>query len=104
MITGINESRTLTKHISCKCQCNFDRKKCSSNQKWNSNKCWCECKSPKKHCLCKNNNNNNNLWNTASCSYKNCKYVGSIIEVLSVITCHEVIEETKTVPTKCISA
>ena len=53
MITGINESRTLTKHISCKCQCNFDRKKCSSNQKWNSNKCWYECKNPKKHCLCK---------------------------------------------------
>ena len=24
MITGINESKTLTKHISCKCKCRFD--------------------------------------------------------------------------------
>ena len=24
MITGINESKTLTKHISCKCKCKFD--------------------------------------------------------------------------------
>ena len=27
LITGINESKTLTKHISCKCKCEFDRKK-----------------------------------------------------------------------------
>ena len=24
---------TLTKHISCKCKCKFDGKKCNSNQK-----------------------------------------------------------------------
>ena len=27
LITGINESKTLTKHISCKCKCKFDGKK-----------------------------------------------------------------------------
>ena len=32
MITGINESRTLTKHISCKCNCRFDGRKCNSDQ------------------------------------------------------------------------
>ena len=26
MIKGINELKTLTKHISCECKCNFDRK------------------------------------------------------------------------------
>ena len=31
MITRINESKTLTKHISCKCKFEFD------GQKWNSN-------------------------------------------------------------------
>ena len=41
MITGINESRTITKLISCKCECKFDSKKCNSNQKWNNNKYWC---------------------------------------------------------------
>ena len=28
-ITGINESKTLTKHISCKCKCKFDGRKCN---------------------------------------------------------------------------
>ena len=32
MITGINGSKTLTKHISCECKCKFDRTKCNSNQ------------------------------------------------------------------------
>ena len=35
MITGINESKTLKKHVSCKCECKFDSKKCNSNQIWN---------------------------------------------------------------------
>ena len=30
--TGINESKTLTKHIPCECKCNFDGTKCNSNQ------------------------------------------------------------------------
>ena len=32
LIIGINESRTLKKHISCKCECKFENKKCTSNQ------------------------------------------------------------------------
>ena len=28
MITGINESKILTKDISCECKCKFDGKKC----------------------------------------------------------------------------
>ena len=32
LITGINESETLAKHISCKCKCGFDKRKCNSNQ------------------------------------------------------------------------
>ena len=39
MVAGINESETLTKHISCKCKCKFDGRKCNSNQNWNNNKC-----------------------------------------------------------------
>ena len=33
MITEINETKTLTKHISCKCKCKFDGRKINSNQK-----------------------------------------------------------------------
>ena len=43
-ISGINKSKILTKHISCKCDCKFDGRKCKSNQKCNNNKFLCECK------------------------------------------------------------
>ena len=49
IITGVNESKILTRHISCKCKCKFDGIKCISNQKWNNDKCWCDCKNPKEH-------------------------------------------------------
>ena len=41
MITGINESKTITKYISreCKCECRFNGRKYNSNEKWNNNKC-----------------------------------------------------------------
>ena len=38
MTTGINKSKTFTKHISYECKCKFDSRKCNSDQKWNSNK------------------------------------------------------------------
>ena len=37
MIIGINESKTLTKHVSCECKCKFDETKCKSNQWLNNN-------------------------------------------------------------------
>ena len=33
MITGINQSKILAKHVSCECKCKFDGRKCNSNQK-----------------------------------------------------------------------
>ena len=42
LVTGINESKKLTKHIS---------NQCNSNQWWNNNKCRCECK--KNSCMWK---------------------------------------------------
>ena len=32
IIIGVNESKTLTKHISCECKCKFDGRKCNSDQ------------------------------------------------------------------------
>ena len=46
MIAEINESKVVTKHISCKCKCRFDERKCNSDQWWNNDKCGCECKKP----------------------------------------------------------
>ena len=38
MITGINELKTLTKLISCKCKYKFDTRKFNSDQWWNNAK------------------------------------------------------------------
>ena len=39
MITGINESKTLTMHISYECKCKSDGRKCNSDQWWSNDKC-----------------------------------------------------------------
>ena len=39
MVTEMNLSKTLAKHISCECNCRFDEGKCSSHQLWNNDKC-----------------------------------------------------------------
>ena len=44
MTRGINELKTITKHISFQGKCKFDQTKCNSNQWWNNDKCLCECK------------------------------------------------------------
>ena len=44
MIAGINESKILTKYISCECKCRYDGRKRNSDQRWNIDKCRCECK------------------------------------------------------------
>ena len=82
MITGINKSKTLTKHTSRECRCKFDGKRCNSNQKWNNAKCRYECK---KHHTCEKDY----IWNLATCSCENGKYLASIIGN-SVHTCDEI--------------
>ena len=52
MITGINESKLLTKQILCKCECKFDGTKRNSSQKWNNCKRRCECENPREINLC----------------------------------------------------
>ena len=83
MFTGINESKTLKKHISCECKCKFDGTNCNSDQCWN------------------NELLNKELLNPSTCSFKNGKYLASIMDD-SAVTCDEVIEsynkEIKTIP------
>ena len=52
MITGINELKTLIKHLSCESKCEFVGGKCDSNQKRNNNKYCCECKNSKQCRVC----------------------------------------------------
>ena len=73
MITGINESQTLTKCLSCEWLCRFYRKKCNSYQSWNSDKCSCECE---KHHIWEKDY----VWNPATCSCENEKYLARIVD------------------------
>ena len=52
MIMRKNKSKTLIKHISCKCKCKFYVRKYNSNQNWNNDKYRCGCKSSGQHPLC----------------------------------------------------
>ena len=52
--------------------------------------------SVKKHHICESVY----IWNLATCSCKNGEYLTGIIESDSVITCDEIIAETKTIPIK----
>ena len=88
MITRINESKTLAKHISCECKCKIDGRKCNSNKWWNNDKRRCECK---KHNIWEKDY----IWNPASCSCKNGKYLANIMDD-SVITYDEITESCKT--------
>ena len=73
MITGINESETLTKDISCECKCTFDETKFKSNQWRNNDKCQCECR--KDH-ICEKEY----VWNSSACIYKSGKDLASIMD------------------------
>ena len=44
IITGIDESRTLTNHASCQRKCKFDGRKYNLNYWQNNDKCQCKCK------------------------------------------------------------
>ena len=48
----MNESKILTKHVSCDFKWEKYGRKWNSNRKWNNDKYLCECKNPIKHRLC----------------------------------------------------
>ena len=86
IITGISESKALTKHISCGFKCKFDGRKCNSDQWCNNSKCRCECK---KHSVFEKDY----AWNPATCKCENGKYLASIMDK---IICDEIVDVKET--------
>ena len=76
---------------SCECKCKFDERKCTWDQWWNNDKCRCDCK---KHHICEKYY----IWNPTTCSCETGKYLANIMDD-STITCDEIIQKTKTIPT-----
>ena len=97
MIKGINESKTLARHISCECICKFDGRKCNSRQKWSNDRYKHECKKPKTHLACEKDY----IWNPSTCACKcdkDCKIgeyfrdslcIKSLVDDL-LVTCDEI--------------
>ena len=99
MITNINESKTMVKHIWCDRKCKFNISTCSSNNET----CQCHCKN---YLMCINVYS----WNHSTCICKNGKYLKSIASY-SKIVCYEIIytmdivstNVTNTIPTNVTS-
>ena len=90
MITGINKSKTITKHIFCNCKCKFDGRKFNLNQEWSKDKSWCECKTLLKNRVRKKDR----IWNPITCARENDEYLVSIVND-KVVKFDEIIELTK---------
>ena len=58
MIAAINESKIITKHVSCKCECKFRSRKCNLSQKLQNSKTTSMCEKYY-------------IWITATCICKN---------------------------------
>ena len=69
IITGINESKTLIKYLSCNCNCKFDGRKCNWKQKWSNDKCQCKCKKTINHSVCEEDH----AWILAICACESDK-------------------------------
>ena len=91
MITGINKSKKLIKHVSCELKCKCDVWKCNSIK----NGIMINDDASVENIYVKKDY----LWNPATCSCKNGHYLLSNIDG-SVITCDEITDakETKTIP------
>ena len=99
MIIGMNKSRTLIKHVSCKCKCkmveNVSYTKIGLTIRVSVGA------KIQKNIAC----DKGYFWNPVACNSENGKYTGSIIGD-PVVICNEIIDvtnstSTKTVPAKC---
>ena len=89
----INEPKQLKNHISSDCKCEFDGRKCNSNQKWNEGLCWCECKNSIKYYACKKDWNvwKKNVWDPTTYACEITKHLKSITDDLVMAWSHQIL-------------
>ena len=64
-MSGINKTRRIELHETCKCKCRFNVRVCNNKQLWND-KCRCECKEFIDKCVC----DKGFIWNPSNCECK----------------------------------
>ena len=105
LVSGINETRRIEWHETCKCKCRFNSSVCNNKQCCNDDKCRCEYKRLIDKGVC----DKGVIWNPSNCEYK-CYKSGKFSEYLDykkckcknlvdklVEECTENIEETRLV-------
>ena len=71
MITGIDESKTLRKYISCEWKCKFYGRNIIQIKSGITINVGASVKIKKKHCVCEKDY----IWNSVTCSCQNGKYL-----------------------------
>ena len=106
LMSGINETRRIEWHETCKRKCRFEHSVCNNKKRWNDDKCRCECK----ELIDKGVSDKGFVWNPSNCEcecykscdfseyldYKNCKCNKRLVDKLTE-ECTENIEETRLV-------
>ena len=112
LISRTNETRYITWHETCKCQCRLEGSVFNNKQRWIGGKCRCECKELIGKGICDEWLNwNPSNWECEfdkSCDvgeyldYKNCKCRKRLVDKLVVEECNENIDEKELHPNKLI--
>ena len=73
LMSGINETRHIEWHETCKCKCRFNSSVSNNKQRWNDDKCRCECEELIDKDVC----DKGFIWNPSNCEcecYKSCGF------------------------------
>ena len=79
LISGVNETRFIDQHESCKCKCGLNKSLHNSKQKWNRDECRCQCKDLDDWSSCEKDY----MWNPSTCDCV-CNRVCKIGEYLDI--------------------
>ena len=70
LVSGINETRRIEWHETCKCKCRFNSSFCNNKQRCDDDKCRCQCKELIDKCVW----DKEFIWNPSNCECKSCDF------------------------------
>ena len=70
LVSGINETRRIEWHETCKCKCRFNSSFCNNKQRCDDDKYRCQCKELIDKCVW----DKGFIWNPSNCECKSCDF------------------------------